>query len=88
MTRALAVELAPRVRVNAVLPGAVDTEMLADGLIRTGMSLSELAAHHPLKRAGTPEDIADAVAFVAQSQFATGTALVVDGGATAHLSTE
>ena len=88
LTRALALEWAPEVRVNCVLPGAVDTAMLADGLSRSGLTVGELGARHPLGRVGSPEEIAEAVVFLANSRFTTGAALTVDGGATARLSTE
>jgi NAD(P)-dependent dehydrogenase (short-subunit alcohol dehydrogenase family) len=99
MTRALAVELAPdRIRVNAVLPGAVDTPMLRAGLRRGPAAASGedeliagLAGRHPLGRVGSPEEIAEAILFLAdhrRSSFMTGQTLVVDGGATARLSTE
>lgn len=88
LTRALAVEWAPEIRVNAVLPGAVDTAMLSDGLFRTDSSMSDLARRHPLDRVGLPEEIAEAVVFLAGSEFTTGAALTIDGGATARLSTE
>ncbi len=99
LTRALAIEFAPdNVRVNAVLPGAVDTAMLDTGLARghaSGASLAErkadLARKTVLGRVGTPEEIAHAIYFLAdnaQSSFMTGQSLTVDGGATARLSTE
>ena len=88
LTRALALEWAPEVRVNCLLPGAVDTTMLADGLSRSGLTVEELGAKHPLGRVGSPEEIAEAVVFLANSRFTTGAALTVDGGATARLSTE
>lgn len=98
LTRALALELAPRIRVNAVLPGAVDTQMLRSGLSRghvAGENGDELVAalgqKHVIGRVGQPEEIAEAIYFLADSQkssFMTGQALVVDGGATARLSTE
>jgi len=88
LTRALAIEWAPDVRVNAVLPGAVETEMLRDGLFRTGSSLADLAGRQPLGRIGSPREVADAVSFLAGNQFTTGAALTIDGGATAQLSTE
>ncbi|MEM7480884.1 MAG: SDR family oxidoreductase [Acidobacteriota bacterium] len=99
LTRALAVELAPRrVRVNAVLPGAVDTPMLEAGLSRghlTAATLAEgkrqLASRTVAGRIGSSEEIAQAVLFLAdtaRSGFITGQTLVVDGGATARLSTE
>jgi NAD(P)-dependent dehydrogenase (short-subunit alcohol dehydrogenase family) len=99
LTRAMAIELAPdRIRVNAILPGAVDTPMLHAGLSRghvgggtLAMRLENLASKTVMGRIGRPEEIARAIYFLAdetQSSFMTGQALVVDGGATARLSTE
>ena len=99
MTRAMAMELAgDRIRVNAVLPGAVDTEMLRNGLRRGQAAerdieelLHELERKHITGRVGLPKEIARAIFFLAdneQSSFMTGQNLVVDGGATARLSTE
>lgn len=92
-TRAAALELASDgIRVNAVLPGAVDTEMLRAGLGR--MSEDEVAAFassHPVGRVGVPRDIGEMVAYLAdgsRSAFVTGSLFVVDGGATARLSLE
>jgi NAD(P)-dependent dehydrogenase (short-subunit alcohol dehydrogenase family) len=92
LTRAMALEFAADgVRVNAVLPGAIETSMLREGLKRSQSSLEELAARHPLQRVGRPEDVAEAIFFLAdsgRSSFITGQTLIVDGGATARLSTE
>ena len=99
LTRAMAIEFAPdNIRVNAVLPGAVDTPMLRAGLDRGHVGhgdmqerLDNLARKTVNGRVGTPEEIAQAIYFLAepaQSSFMTGQALVVDGGATARLSTE
>lgn len=88
LTRALAVEWAPEVRVNAVLPGAVDTEMLRSGLARSRLTLEELQSRQPLNRIGQPEDVASSVVHAATNPFMSGSVLVVDGGATARLSTE
>lgn len=99
LTRALAIELAPDgIRVNALLPGAVDTPMLRDGLDRGHLSgadvnerLEMLARRTVIGRVGQPDEIAQAILFLAdnaRSSFMTGQALVVDGGATARLSTE
>jgi len=99
LTRAMAIEFAPdNIRVNAVLPGAVDTPMLREGLGRgqhAGGSmhdrLDNLARKTVNGRIGQPGEIAQAVYFLADgsaSSFMTGQALVVDGGATARLSTE
>jgi len=99
LTRAMAIEFAPdNIRVNAILPGAVDTPMLRAGLGRGHVGhgdmqerLDNLARKTVNGRVGTPEEIAHAIYFLAdneQSSFMTGQALVVDGGATARLSTE
>jgi NAD(P)-dependent dehydrogenase (short-subunit alcohol dehydrogenase family) len=88
LTRALALEWAPAVRVNCVLPGAVDTELLQDGLSRAGATLDEFAGKQPMRRVGEPKDIAEAVVYLASGGFTTGATLVVDGGASARLSTE
>jgi glucose 1-dehydrogenase len=99
LTRAMAIEFAPdNVRVNAILPGAVDTPMLHAGLSRghagagtLAQRLENLADKTVMGRVGKPEEIARAIYFLAdekQSSFMTGQALVVDGGATARLSTE
>ena len=99
LTRAMAIEFASdNIRVNAILPGAVDTPMLRAGLSRghvTGedvrQRLDNLALKTVIGRVGTPEEIAHAIYFLAdetQSSFMTGQALIVDGGATARLSTE
>ncbi len=89
LTRSLALEWAPEVRVNCVLPGAVDTEALNDGLVRAGGTIETLAHAHPLGRVGEPWEIADAVMFLSANHFVTGASLVVDGGATdPRLSTE
>ena len=77
LTRTLAQALAPDVRVNAVAPGLVDTPWTAGW-----ESNQAIVARTPLGRAATPEDIADAVVFLARAQFATGQVLAVDGGLT------
>lgn len=91
LTRALALELAGEgIRVNAVLPGAVDTPMLsADG--SADDRVKRIAARTPLGRIGQAGEIAQAILFLAdhsRSSFITGQTLVVDGGALALLSTE
>jgi len=99
LTRAMAIEFAEdNVRVNAILPGAVDTPMLEAGLSRGHVSGStledrkaDLARRTVIGRVGTPLEIAKAIYFLAdneQSSFMTGQPLIVDGGATIRLSTE
>ncbi len=91
-TRAAAMELASvGVRVNAVLPGAVDTPALIAGLSRGADAERTLLERTPLGRIGQPREIAEAIAFLLDSEraaFITGQELVVDGGALARLSTE
>lgn len=77
MTRMFAVELAPRVRVNAVLPGPV--------LMPEGVSEEErrrAIGGTLLERAGRPENVSSAVAFLLENDFVTGVCLPVDGGRT------
>jgi NAD(P)-dependent dehydrogenase (short-subunit alcohol dehydrogenase family) len=99
LTRATAIELAADgIRVNAILPGAVDTPMLRAGLRRGHLAgvdenalMAELGAKHVSGRVGQPDEIGRAILFLAdptQSGFMTGAELVVDGGATIRLSTE
>jgi len=98
-TRAAAIEFAAdNIRVNAVLPGAVDTPMLRASMSRghfegpsVQQRLDNLAGKTVNGRIGSPREIAQTIYFLAdndQSSFMTGQALVVDGGATAKLSTE
>lgn len=80
LTKSLAREVASRnVRVNAVAPGYIETEMTAQ---LDDKSRQALLGATPLGRLGTPENVADAVAFLAgdRSSFITGTVLAVDGG--------
>lgn len=99
LTRAMAIEFAAdNIRVNAILPGAVDTPMLRAGLQRGHVNggtvldrLDNLARKTVIGRVGQPEEIAASIYFLAdnrQSSFMTGQAMIVDGGATARLSTE
>jgi NAD(P)-dependent dehydrogenase (short-subunit alcohol dehydrogenase family) len=99
LTRALAIELAAdAIRVNAVLPGAVDTGMLRSGLGRGHLHgktedemLQELGKRSIIGRVGRPEEIAQAILFLAdykRSSFITGQLFAVDGGALAKLCTE
>ena len=99
LTRAMAIEFAKdNIRVNAVLPGAVDTPMLRAGFHRgrnneasEESQLAALAAKTVNGRVALPEEIASVIYFLAdpaQSSFITGQGLVADGGATCRLSTE
>lgn len=107
LTRSMAIEFAAdNIRVNAILPGAVDTNMLRASMVRGNLEsggadeytgdivierLENLARKTVNGRIGKPYEIARAIYFLAddaQSSFMTGQALVIDGGATARLSTE
>ena len=75
ITECLALELAPRVRVNAVAPGTV---LWPEGYPATRRRA--LARRIPLRRAGTPADVAAAVLYLAGAPYVTGVVLPVDGG--------
>lgn len=82
LTRNWALELAPRrILVNAVAPGYIETDMTADYFSDRAV-LDRALARHPLGRMGTPEDVADAVAFLCSdgSRFITGQSINVSGG--------
>ncbi|MEE9589046.1 MAG: SDR family NAD(P)-dependent oxidoreductase [Hyphomicrobiaceae bacterium] len=90
LTRALSAELAPDIRINCVCPGYVDTDMVRRDWIDktddpTATMRDKVVAFAPMKRIGKPEEIAGAILYLASDQagFVTGTALAIDGGATA-----
>jgi NAD(P)-dependent dehydrogenase (short-subunit alcohol dehydrogenase family) len=84
LTRALAVDhVADNIRVNAVCPGTVDTPWVKRLVEQAGESLDALRARQPMGRLGTPEEIADAVVYLAGAEFVTGSILTIDGGITA-----
>ena len=80
MTRLLACEFAPRVRFNAIAPGAVLTEALS--LFVTGELREQMEARTPMRRLGTPEDIAALALYLASpaSSWVTGKVFEIDGG--------
>jgi NAD(P)-dependent dehydrogenase (short-subunit alcohol dehydrogenase family) len=79
LTRALALELAPAIRVVAIMPGAIDTPAVA---IDDKSSIDSLIASIPLKRLGRPEEIANLALFLASNEasYITGTGIIADGG--------
>jgi NAD(P)-dependent dehydrogenase (short-subunit alcohol dehydrogenase family) len=81
LTRSLAIDHAPTLRVNAILPGAVETGLWKDV---TPEQRARIAQHCILRRNGQPEDIANVALFLASdlSAYMTGTYVVVDGGLT------
>jgi len=86
LTKAMAIDHGPQnIRVNCICPGDTDTPMLENEARQLGQPADrflEEAADRPLRRIGTPEDIAQAALYLASdaSSYVTGTALVVDGG--------
>ncbi len=85
LSRAMAIDCAPDVRVNAVNPGLVHTPLSYTDRPDFADQIDDLAAFHPLGRIGEPSDIAAAVAFLASDDAAwmTGQSITVDGGYTA-----
>ena len=88
LTRAMAVELARRVRVNCVCPGNVETDMILAAAAASGDAdtyLERARNRSPSRRMITPDEVAAAILYLASSEAAstTGAALVVDGGGTA-----
>jgi NAD(P)-dependent dehydrogenase (short-subunit alcohol dehydrogenase family) len=86
LTKTAALEYSPQgIRINAVSPGAIDTEMidrLADGM---NVKKDDLSTLHPIGRIGRVEEVAAAVLWLCSSKasFVTGHSLIVDGGFTA-----
>jgi NAD(P)-dependent dehydrogenase (short-subunit alcohol dehydrogenase family) len=95
LTRAMAVELAEfGIRVNAILPGAIETAMLAQGLGRNrdaDEARTALIRSTPLQKIGNPDDVANLALFLADSSLSgniTGQEIVCDGGVLAKLASE
>ena len=87
LTRSIASELAPDIRVNAVCPGAVETPMTA-GFLRNAAGVVDpaISNRYALRRPADPSEIAAAILFLSshESSFVTGVSLAVDGGRTFH----
>jgi NAD(P)-dependent dehydrogenase (short-subunit alcohol dehydrogenase family) len=86
LSKSLARELAPSIRVNVVCPGIVDTPMFEAMTGADAAAISAIKAGYALQRLARPEEIAEAVAFLSgpRSAFITGVALAVDGGRSFH----
>jgi NAD(P)-dependent dehydrogenase (short-subunit alcohol dehydrogenase family) len=84
LSKQMAYELAPKIRVNVVCPGAVDTPILPDSMRAAGNDPARSA--YALKRIAHPDEIANALLFLTsdESSFVTGSTLAVDGGRTFH----
>lgn len=86
LTRALALDhVGSGIRVNAVCPGTVDTPWVRRLVEEAGESLDDLRGRQLMRRLGTPDEVAEAVLYLAgeRSSFVTGTAFVIDGGLSA-----
>lgn len=79
LTKSLAAEFAPKIRVNAIAPSLTQTP-LADKLLNAEAKLKAAEERHPLKRIGQPDDIADAALYLLNASWVTGQILHVDGG--------
>lgn len=87
LTRALAVDLGPRVRVVCLAPAAISTPMLLDGFAEKEKEFANLEQCHPAGRVGEPREVAQAVSFLLsdRSGFMTGSTLYLDGGVLCRL---
>ncbi|OYU94495.1 MAG: oxidoreductase [Bacteroidetes bacterium B1(2017)] len=79
LTKSLAAEFAPKIRVNAIAPSLTQTP-LAEKLINTESKMEAAAQRHPLKRIGNPKDISEAVCFMLGATWLTGEIMALDGG--------
>ena len=84
LTKSLALELAPEVRVNAIAPGWIETPFTVEGLEKSADPIAyrkEVEAMHALNRVGTPSEIAESIFWLATgATFMTGSVIIVDGG--------
>lgn len=79
LTRSLAAEFAPKIRVNAIAPSLTDTP-LAEKLLNAEAKRTSAQERHPLKTIGTPQELAEAALYLLQANWVTGQILKVDGG--------
>lgn len=84
LTRQLATDYAPRIRVNCIVPGSIQTRIWDDV---SDEQLARVARRIPIGRLGRPDEVANAILFMSSdaASFITGTALVVDGGETSSV---
>lgn len=84
LTRHLARELAPEIRVNAIQPRTIETDLFRARYAHAPLEREQLRERVPLRRLGQPEDVADAVAFLASdwAAYITGQIILIDGGRT------
>ena len=80
MVRAVASEVAPRIRINVVSPGTIDTPMVSvQGAEREAL-YDKMTQNNLIPRAGTADEVAEGIMFVIKNEFVTGTTVDVDGG--------
>jgi len=85
LTKSLALELAPNIRVNAIAPGWIETPFTVEGLNKAADPVAyrrDVESMHALNRVGTPEEIAKSIVWMcsSESSFMTGSVVIVDGG--------
>ncbi|GHE05273.1 SDR family NAD(P)-dependent oxidoreductase [Streptomyces alanosinicus] len=80
LTRLLAAQLGPRIRVNAVAPGLIETPWYDEAGQVWEDSRAWITANTPLRSVGSPQDVAEAVAYLTRAAYTTGDVLTVDGG--------
>ncbi|MEU6893057.1 SDR family oxidoreductase [Streptomyces sp. NPDC046557] len=80
MTRLLASQLGPEIRVNAIAPGLIDTPWYEDAEQVWESSRGWITRNAPLRRVGTPQDVAEAALHLVNAAYTTGDVLTVDGG--------
>jgi len=79
LTRSLAAELAPKISVNAIAPSIINTP-LAEKFLNSESKMDRAKERHPLKKIGSPVDIANCVIFLLKNSWITGQIIGIDGG--------
>lgn len=85
-SRVMAAELGPKIRVNCIAPGVIDTAMTRGMVQGSAAGVQDMGVKSSMHRAGTPEEIAELVLFLSsdRSSFITGTTTAIDGGSSWH----
>jgi NAD(P)-dependent dehydrogenase (short-subunit alcohol dehydrogenase family) len=79
LTKSLAAEFAPKIRVNAIAPSLTDTP-LAEKLLNSETKMASAAERHPLKKIGSVQDLSEAALYLLNATWVSGQILAVDGG--------
>ncbi len=87
MTKSMAVDIGQYVRVNIVVPAAINTDMLKEGFINNPQGFAELESYHPAGEIGSPEQVAELVYFLVttKASFINGAAIEITGGISSRL---